>query len=393
MASTGLRTLRIWMVILTFTNLVFITIHYAEGKYGSNSGTYRLDSDSLFSSSVLFLAYIYAYKIISTRLHKYLRALLMLIPTALVLLVGIQYICLVLSLDYPMPDGPPTPFDCAYLSGLERIYCGVVEFSPFFTIGMGLFALLEIYTTIRKGPMLPRGYHQSYIPNVGYAEGVNVDYVRPPEIPMTIQHPLWLQNPYGGGDGNQQSSTLNRPFFPFPSYWAFPPEQNIPNYVNSMDPAATPGPRPLQQLPSLPEEVFDNRLPIPTTVQAPVYYQPPNMPSVGAEVFDNRLPIPTSAQWPGHPYEPPNMPSVGTEVFDNRLPIPTSSQGPEYSYEPPNMPSVGTEVFDNRLPIPAFGQRPGYPNEPPNMPSVGAEVSIVGVGGSFVGQQFDVRAP
>ncbi|KAF9341834.1 hypothetical protein BGZ91_000870 [Linnemannia elongata] len=311
------------MVILTFTNLVFITIHYAEGKYGSNSGTYRIFSyidkgltvknDKFFlwqdwalivSSSVLFLAYIYAYKVITTRLHKYLRALLMLIPTVLVLLVGIQYICLVLSLDYPMPDGPPTPFDCAYLSGLERIYCGVVEFSPFFAIVMGLFALLEIYTTTRKGPMLPKGYHQSYIPNVGYAEGVNVDYVRPPEMPMTIKHPLWLQNPYGGGDGNQQSSTLNRPFFPFPSYWAFPPEQNIPNYVNSMDPAATPGPRPLQQLPSLPEEVFDNRLPIPTT-----------------------------AQGPGHPYQPPNMPSVG------------------------------------------------------------AEVSIVGVRGSFVGQQFDVRAP
>ncbi|KAF9134762.1 hypothetical protein BGX30_011779 [Mortierella sp. GBA39] len=216
MASTGLRALRIWMIVLTFTNLVFITIHYAEEKYWSNFRNYRIynyiskgptlknykfflwqDWTLIVSSSILFLAYIYAYKVITTRLHKSLRALLLLIPTVLVLFVGIQYIHLVLGLDYPMTDGPPTPFDCAYLSGLERMYCGVVEFSYFFSIITGFFTILEIYATIRKGPMLPKGYHQSYIPNVGYAEGVNVDYIRPPDIPMTKQDQQQLQDPHG----------------------------------------------------------------------------------------------------------------------------------------------------------------------------------------------------
>ncbi|KAK5827789.1 hypothetical protein F5H01DRAFT_102171 [Linnemannia elongata] len=342
MASTGLRALRIWMIILTFTNLVFITIHYAEHRYWSNFRNYRiysnigegptLKNDKFFlwqdwtlvvSSSVLFLAYLCAYKVITTRLHKYLRALLMLIPTVLVLFVGIQYIHLVLSPDYPMPDGPPTPFDCAYLSGLERMYCGVVEFSYFLAIITGLFALLEIYTTIRKGPMLPKGYHQSYIPNVGYAKGVNVEYVRPPEIPMTKQHQQQLQDLPGDSGGDRQLSTSDGPIL------LSPPKQKTPIHPRSMNPAATPPgpqhtPQPLQ---ALPEEVFDERAPLPNHM---IYGVPP----VGAMVpFGFRQPNLQPAVYPGMGYPLPAQQSQGyahpqhppqsqEEEFDYRAPLP-----------------------------------------------------------------------
>ncbi|KAK3839534.1 MAG: hypothetical protein JOS17DRAFT_770616 [Linnemannia elongata] len=386
MGSTGLRALRIWVIILTFTNLVFIAIHYAEVKYWSNSRNYRiynyigtgttLKSDKLFlwqdwtlivSSSVLFLAYIYAYKVLATRLHKYFRALLMVVPTALVLFVGIQYIHLVLRLDYPMPEGPPTPFDCAYLSGLERMYCGVVEFSYFFAIITGLFALLEIYVTIRKGPMLPKGCQQLYIPNVGYAKGISVEYVRPPGIPKTKQHQQQLQDPYGGGDdgggGNQQLSTSDQPFL------LSPLKQNTPIHSNSMDPTVTPGSQPLQQLlKALPEEVFDERAPLPHHM---IY----GMPSIGAQVpfphpqLDLQPPVnapmvypppvsPTQAyvQPQSQKQHPPSQqhqpPQPQEEEFDERLPLPT-----HMVY---GMPSVGTQA---PFPRPRPGLQP--PVNPP----------------------------
>lgn len=44
MVSIGFRALRIWMTILTFTNLVVIVTHYAEEKYWRNSRNYHIYS-------------------------------------------------------------------------------------------------------------------------------------------------------------------------------------------------------------------------------------------------------------------------------------------------------------------------------------------------------------
>ena len=268
----------------------------------------------------------------------------MVVPTMLVLIVGIQYIHLVLGLDYPMPDGSPTPFDCAYLSGLERMYCGVVEFSYFFTIVMGLFALLEIYATIRRGPMLPKGYHQSYIPNVGYAEGVNVDYVRPPEIPMTKQDQQWLQDPDGDGGGNQQFSTSDQPF---------PPKQNTPMQSSSMDPATTTGPQSLQQLlQALPEEAFDQRAPLrdnyshaPLPLRTPQPFMFYNIPSVGAGVPFVRRQIDLQPPVNAFMGYPPPVP----QRQDYVQPRPPQ-QRPSSQQQPPQL--QGEEELDAQLPRP-----------------------------------------
>ncbi|KAG9070438.1 hypothetical protein KI688_007974 [Linnemannia hyalina] len=274
-------------------------------------------------------------QVITTRLHKSLRALLLLIPTVLVLFVGIQYIHLVLGLDYPMTDGPPTPFDCAYLSGLERMYCGVVEFSYFFSIITGFFAILEIYATFRKGPMLPKGYHQSYIPNVGYAEGVNVDYIRPPEIPMTKQDQQQLQDPHGGGGGNQQISTSDQPFL------LLPPKQNTPIHASSMYPTAAPGPQPLQQLlHALPEEVFDHRAPLrdnyshaPLPLRAPQPFMFYNIPSVGAGAPFVRRQLDMQPPLDAFMGYPPPMPPRQVHV----QPQPQQPRPPSQQQQPPQL--------------------------------------------------------
>ncbi|KAF9148551.1 hypothetical protein BG015_009707, partial [Linnemannia schmuckeri] len=228
MVIVELRARRIWMIILTLINLVIVVFHYAAGKYWDNWRNYYVygvkgtENDIIFKqekfllwqdwalivcSSVLFLAYIYAYKVLTTRLHKYLRAILMLVPAVLILFVGIQYIYLVLRLTFPLHHGPPTPFTCSYLSGLQRAYCGVVESTYFFAILTGLFALLEIYLTIRYGPMQPEGKH-SYGSNEGYAADANMEMVGPPEHSM-----MHIQNPYANTHQQQSLSPLQ--FSPF----------------------------------------------------------------------------------------------------------------------------------------------------------------------------------
>ncbi|KAF9272867.1 hypothetical protein BGZ88_004293, partial [Linnemannia elongata] len=208
MATVELRKIRIWMIILTFINLVIVTSHYAEQKYWDNWRNYNVynvtgtgssiifkrekfllwqDWALIVSSSVLFLSYIYAYKVVTTRLHKYLRALLMVVPTVLVLFVGIQYVHLVLKLEFPTNHGPPTPFACSYISGLERAYCGVVEATYFFAILTGLFALLEIYLTIRNGPMQPKE-NRSQGSSGGYSADATGEIVGPPEHSIVPFH-------------------------------------------------------------------------------------------------------------------------------------------------------------------------------------------------------------
>ncbi|KAG0300197.1 hypothetical protein BGZ97_003341 [Linnemannia gamsii] len=194
---------------MTFFNLVLVISHYAEVRYWSNWRNYLVYGDTgtgsdilkevkffvwqdialIVCSLVLFLAYIGAYKIPSTRL-KYLRALMILVPTVLMLFVGINYVHLVLKINYPILRGPPTPFNCSYLSGLERAYCGVIESNYFFAILTGLFAVFEICLTVKNGPMQPKNEH-SYGPNGEYVDDANSVIVEPSEYSMSH-----LQNPY-----------------------------------------------------------------------------------------------------------------------------------------------------------------------------------------------------
>ncbi|KAG9070439.1 hypothetical protein KI688_007975 [Linnemannia hyalina] len=410
MATVGLRTMRIWMLILTFINLVIIISHYAEQKYWDNwrnffvyNGTGTNNSIILkrekfllwqdwvliVSSSALFLAYIYAYKVITTRLHKYLRALLMVIPTVLMLFVGIQYVHLVLKLEFPRNHGPPSPFACNYLSGLERAYCGVVEATYFFAILTGLFGLLEIYVTIRNGPMQPKENH-SYESNGGNGAGATVEFVGPCEqqtlSPQQFTSFAISDQPMLLSSSEQGKATLDTP------------EQQKPTTP------AQPSPLLQQQLP--PEQIYDTRAPLPNpsshSVQAQAYetytpgaqYQPPPRPPMPDQIYDNRTPIPNQhsvqaqayeTYTPGAQYQPPPRLPMPDQMYDNRIPLANphsvqASAGPPISYLPARA-QIEHEPAYYRMPLP----NPTPEETAAGPPSVYPPARIQ--------QEFDMRPP
>ncbi|KAF9923945.1 hypothetical protein FBU30_005994 [Linnemannia zychae] len=366
MATVGLRVLRTWMILITFINLAFVISTYAEDKYwnitifyltgkpysGGRKELFWQDWTEMICSAILFLAYVYAFFVRSTRLHKYLRAFLMAIPAILLLFVSIQYVHLVIKSSgyYDIP------FDCSRESGRHRLYCGARQFTFFWSIVVGLFALVEIIYTIVKGPMQPKG--ATYLTTGIYSNSPDVELVRPPELlvlqpptssgPPMIQIPQsqWVafqeflkhqqaQNPsekptltsnpgkaeVGEGNENEQpqpglvASHLPMPqqSIPFQQFDQRPPENlSATAPYNPLQPV-----KPVQYIQYIPmQQQFDQGPPMNSSITSTQYNQSVPM----QQQFDQRPPVNTSI--PSTQY---NQNAPMQQQFDQRPPLNTTT--------------------------------------------------------------------
>ncbi|KAF8927422.1 hypothetical protein BGZ47_002163 [Haplosporangium gracile] len=138
--------------------------------------SYWKDWIAILSVVILFISYLYAFKSTKpTKLHKYLRAFLMLLPTVLNMFVNFDYLVRYLretSRDYSPNARPEERFQCQGSS-----VCMLTWSMVFMSIILDFFVLCEIVMTLAWGPL--GKVHQFGGANGGYTQDANVIIVSP----------------------------------------------------------------------------------------------------------------------------------------------------------------------------------------------------------------------
>jgi hypothetical protein len=189
--------MRIWLIVLTTITVILLTAQYIYAAIRLKSYL-RIDWKdwiAILSVVTLFFSYIYAFK--STRpskLHKGLRAFLMLIPTVLNMYVNFDYLARYMhqtSKDYSPTARPEERFQCDGNSN-----CLLTWSLVFVSIILTFFVLCEIVMTLMWGPL--QKVHQFGGAHGGYAQDANVIVVSPdqPQAFYGGQQPLQQQAYY-----------------------------------------------------------------------------------------------------------------------------------------------------------------------------------------------------
>ncbi|KAF9099829.1 hypothetical protein BGX23_011429 [Mortierella sp. AD031] len=252
MSAIALRRMRIWLLFLTLVTVIIVTAQYAYA-YDSRKNSYYLpplalvwqDWGEIIAVVILFLSYIYAFKG-PHKLHKYLRALLMLIPAVLILYINLDFLA-----KYLRNTSTRTGlrFQC------NEPDCYLTWTLVFLSIVLGFFVLIEVGMTLAWGPMVkPHQYGMH-----GYAQDANVIIVSPDQPQPQAFYPL---HQYQQQLQQNQSVALN----PNPLY------------------------QPQQQYPG--QQGFAQTVPVPFSSgvypQSPIattgYQSPPAPPTGGAQV-------------------------------------------------------------------------------------------------------------
>ncbi|KAK3839537.1 MAG: hypothetical protein JOS17DRAFT_729389 [Linnemannia elongata] len=200
MSTIALRRMRIWLVFLTTTILFIVIAQYIYAAIRLKSYL-RLDWEDgvvIASVPILFFSYLYALK--STRplkLHKFLRAFLMLIPTALNMYVNFHYLATYLRLT--SADNNPTakPEERFQCEGSPA--CSLTWSLVFMSIIMDFFVLCEVVMTLVWGSLVGKG-HQFGGVGGGYAQDANVIVVSPDQPQQVLP-----QQGYYGQQQQQQA--------------------------------------------------------------------------------------------------------------------------------------------------------------------------------------------
>jgi hypothetical protein len=171
--ASALFGLRVWMALITLVNLCIVISFYAWLVPFWNNRNQELELLSpfeytwqdfalLIASPILFLAYLYSIWG-KPRLHKFLRATLMLLPALFMLGINLRAIQMQVKAvnmlnenrrargpDWDIP--PLRPFDCG--DTLEAA-CGIVQAYIFIPVIVGFFVIIEVFVTLFRGPLYP----------------------------------------------------------------------------------------------------------------------------------------------------------------------------------------------------------------------------------------------
>ncbi|KAF9124669.1 hypothetical protein BGW39_007978 [Mortierella sp. 14UC] len=260
MSTIALRRMRIWLLVLVTLSaiLVIAKYSYAAANLGALLRLIWKDWAVIISIVILFFSYIYAFKG-QPRLHKYLRAFLILIPTIMLLYVNFDYLARYLDATSTRPQ---QRFVCPFGNASCLLHWSLV----FVSVIMGVFVLIEVGMTLAWGPL--QKTHQ-YGGALGYAQDANVIVVSPDQPQQQLYYP---QQPL------QQQGY-------YPQQQALIPMQQQPQLYQYQQPIALdPNPQYQQQQQQQPTQLYQQQqyqyssspAPVPgTTAAAVVYPQSP----------------------------------------------------------------------------------------------------------------------
>ncbi|KAG0289589.1 hypothetical protein BGZ96_006876 [Linnemannia gamsii] len=209
MSTIALRRMRIWLVVLTTITVILLTAQYIYASIRRKSYFHMIWKDwiAILTVVTLFFSYTYAFK--STRpskLHKGLRAFLMLIPTVLNMYVNFDFLARYIRLtstDNNPNARPEERFQCE-----GNASCLLSWSFVFVSIIMTFFVLCEIVMTLVWGPL--QKVHQFGGAHGGYAQDANVIVVSPDQ-PQTYyggQQPLQHQQQQAYYPAMQQQAPI-----------------------------------------------------------------------------------------------------------------------------------------------------------------------------------------
>ncbi|KAK3848493.1 MAG: hypothetical protein J3R72DRAFT_429145 [Linnemannia gamsii] len=158
--------LRVWMAFITLVNLsIVITFHawlipYTNSRRDDEMIPYQHSLHNYvtsIASPILFLAYLYSIWG-QPRLHKFLRAPLMLLPALFMIAAMLQYIHRMVQFaemvnEQRPPEHKVVPFIC-YGESITAI-CAISQSYTFIPIIVGFFVIIEVFVTLLRGPLYP----------------------------------------------------------------------------------------------------------------------------------------------------------------------------------------------------------------------------------------------
>ncbi|KAG0281193.1 hypothetical protein BGZ95_006019 [Linnemannia exigua] len=164
--ANALFGLRVWMAFITLVNLSIIITFYAwlvpyfNKNKSEMSDHYEYSWDDyafIITSPILFLAYLYSIWG-QPRLHKYLRAFLMLLPALFLMGPMLRQIHLQIENAKKFNQYTPSemefePFRC-YGDTIDPA-CFVFRAYTFIPVIVGFFVLIEVFVTLLRGPLHP----------------------------------------------------------------------------------------------------------------------------------------------------------------------------------------------------------------------------------------------
>ncbi|KAK5827792.1 hypothetical protein F5H01DRAFT_332255 [Linnemannia elongata] len=303
MSKIAIRRMRIWLVTLTTIALLLIIAQYIYAAIRLKSDL-NLDWEDwvvLPSVPVLFFSYLYALKSTHpSKLHKCLRAFLMLIPTVLNMYVNFDYLATYLRLtsrDYNPSAIPEERFQCG-----GRPACLLTWSLVFMSIIMDCFVLCEIVMTLVWGPLVGKGHLFGRVGG-GYAQDANVIVVSPDQ-PQQV--PPQQQGYYGQQQQQayypaiqQQAPILQQPL---------PQQQQLYHQSVALDPNPQYQPPQFQQQLPPPQQLYHypTASAVPTTATTSVpystvsYSQSPVTTSVGYQPPPQQVASSNPQYYPPH---------------------------------------------------------------------------------------------
>ncbi|KAG0054193.1 hypothetical protein BGZ89_002705 [Linnemannia elongata] len=159
------RSLRLWLLFVTFVNLAFVTVDYPWSyalARGFNNAlpddkkkplTYSWKMFAIIISSVfLFFAYLYAVLGKKPLVHRFVRAALMLVPA--LFLLGIMFPWVDASVQVGKMMGK-SMFTCWYWPDDLINWCRVDVVHHFIAIITGIFVAIEVFITLLSTAVIP----------------------------------------------------------------------------------------------------------------------------------------------------------------------------------------------------------------------------------------------
>ncbi|KAF9099831.1 hypothetical protein BGX29_005785 [Mortierella sp. GBA35] len=225
MGNLDLRRMRIWLVVLSFSNLVIITTNYGYQTYRYHNYPSPFmsvkDWAQIIFCSILFVAYVYSLR--GKRvLEKHFRVFWMLIPCLSILGINFGLI------DYEVKTSDPgaryetdSPFYC------DSVVCRLHWSMTFISAMTGLFSLIEIGMAFAWGPLQPK---DALYGRMGYSHNAQVMIVSPNTQPPMVY--------------SQQPGTLVAPQ-PLPQQNYYYPQQQQQQQLQPQQPSGLVGPVPV----------------------------------------------------------------------------------------------------------------------------------------------------
>ncbi|KAG0278037.1 hypothetical protein BGZ95_004837 [Linnemannia exigua] len=189
MSTIALRRIRIWLLLLTTLCVILVIAQYAYAavRLGTLLKLVWQDWGAIISIVILFFSYIYTLKgQPHPRLHKYLCAFLIFIPTIMILYINFDYLARYLKSTSLQPE---RRFVCPASNANCLLHWSML----FVSIIMAAFVLIEVGMTLAWGPL--EKVHQYGVAH-GYAQNANVVIVSPDQPQQQLHYPQQQQGYY-----------------------------------------------------------------------------------------------------------------------------------------------------------------------------------------------------